>query len=184
MPTMWYELDINDRFVAVSEDWNASSDMLGAPSNAFENIRYLPVWDFVAGEETQRFLRAMFFWVRNKRRPIVLPYQLENMGDASHFRMRIEPLHQGGLLVSHDPDDVPGGAPQLLPYTTKDLTRCSQCLKINIDGVWYNAEPESELHECSDWRVCPDCKERALNLVRQPTGAPVARYARATLGKF
>lgn len=166
---MWYQLDVNDRFVAVSDDWDAISDAAEVPTNKFHSIRYRPVWDFVHGEDTQRFLRAMFFLARNKRRNITLPYQLDNMVGNSHFRMRIEPLPGGDLLVAHDPEERTASLPQLVSYAANDLMRCSQCLRISIDGIWYTAEPDQDLSKHSDWRVCPHCKEKALDLVREPT---------------
>ncbi len=183
---MWYELDVNDRLVAVSNDWDALSASANVPGNRFEAIRYLPIWEFVVGEETQRFLRAMFFLARNKRRDITLPYQLDGMGENSHFRMRIEPLQQGGLLVAHDPERRNASPPQLVSYAANDLTRCSQCLRIGVDGVWYTAEPmiDPASHSQSQWCVCCHCKENALKLVKDMHEPAVASYARAGFSKY
>lgn len=181
---MWYELDVNDRLVAVSEDWDGLSAAAGAPGAAFAKIRFQPIWNYVTGAETQRFLRAMFFLAKNKRRSISLPYRVEQQGLRQSCRMRIEPVHSGGLLISHEnlPCAQPA-PPQLLPYTTTNMMRCSQYLRINVDGVWYQAEPELEQHGHADWRVCPDCKGHALGLINEAAPPAVAHPAHARFGK-
>ncbi len=137
----WYEVDANDRLLAVSPDWDVFAQANDGPGALSRHVLGRPLLDFLTGDATRMFIRAVFEATRVTRQPRTLPYRCDAPDLTRQLEMTVTPLARNALRVEHrllasqarqrraalralHPHD--GGPPRWL--------RCSQCLRLAMPG--------------------------------------------------
>lgn len=137
----WYEVDAADRLQAVSSDWDVFARANDGPGALSRRVLGQPLLDFLTGDATRMFIRAVFEATRLTRRPRTLPYRCDAPDLTRQLEMTVTPLARGALRVEHrllasqprqrrlalqaqHPHEA--GPPRWL--------RCSQCLRLAMPG--------------------------------------------------
>jgi hypothetical protein len=136
----WYELDADDRLVAVGGEWDAFAQENGAPGAVRAQVTGRSFFAFVAGMETAHLLRRILQAVRAGTRTIEVPFRCDGPGVQRFMNFRGEPLRGGGVrvttrLLRELPLDAapPAGAPD----PDAMIAMCSWCNRIRVhEGAW------------------------------------------------
>lgn len=179
---MQYQVDAEDRIVALCQEWDAfaiaNQDMKQAtrqgaiPGTGPVASRVLgrPLFDFITGDATRLFMHAVLDGVRIMGRPRILPYRCDSALERRWYEMEAQPLADGGVRVLHRLlDSQPRQAPPLL---CGKRWRCSQCLASRPLGrkVW--VQEDVATGEVVGFDVCPACSSRLFGgegLAGEPT---------------
>ncbi|MEY2654886.1 MAG: hypothetical protein RLZZ524_1914 [Pseudomonadota bacterium] len=137
----WYEVDAENRLRAVSADWDVFARANDGDGALTRRVLGRPLTDFLTGDATRMFVRAVFEATRVTGRPRSLPYRCDAPDRTRQLEMTVTPLGGGALRVEHrllasEPRqrraplralhaDEPGPARWL---------RCSQCLRLAMPG--------------------------------------------------
>ncbi len=137
----WYELDADDRVVAVGGEWDRFALENGAPGASAAAVVGRSLWDFVAGLETAHLLRRIIYSARISGRPMEAPFRCDGPRQERHMHFRAEAMDSGALrittrLMREVPLDAP--APGGASAPRGELLRmCSWCNRIHVDdGPW------------------------------------------------
>lgn len=100
LPSNNYELDQDDRIRAVSASWLDFARHNGAADLERETVVGRPIWDFVAGTDTQGVYEAIFTRVRATGRTLRLPFRCDSPDRRRYMQLTVRPRPAGGLAIS------------------------------------------------------------------------------------
>lgn len=160
-----YSIDLSGRILAVGGMWDDFALANGGARSRAIHVVGRPLWEFVAGTETVRFLKSVFFWARHHRMTLEAAYRCDSPHEARRFRMRILPQANEVLQVEHRSvayDPIPHEMNSEHP--ARSFPRCSMCCRFRVDDGWTDLlkGPAARLHADS-FVVCPDCRGALLN---------------------
>jgi hypothetical protein len=161
-PVVFYEIDSEDRVVAVNADWDEQILAGGGGTRCTSaNVLGQPLMQFIVGDATRMFVRAALAAVRLGHEKRSLPYRCDTPAEHRRFEMVISPLPAGHVRIEH----------VLLSVTSRRFSlaalaqaghmaggwRCSQCLSVKRLGQAVWLEPESIQTSLLAADVCPRC---------------------------
>lgn len=174
-----YRLDAFDRIIAVDEGWHELALSHDAPGAFAPEVLGRSIWRFVAGQETECYLNAIFFWCRRTGRSVELPYRCDTPLERRWWTMRVSGAEDYGLEIRHEEKDR-------LPAPLSGLVRrsgnaarqlCSICCRGEMDGVWMEGVGYAGRRKPAEvYTVCPTCRRAAaegLGMAARPC-APAA----------
>ena len=168
-----YTISAADTIVAVSGHWDEF-----ALQNEGENIVASQVIgkkleQFIHGDETLMFVRAMIMSARVLQRPVLRPYRCDSPSLKRFMEMTVQPLAQGAVEVSHralrsEPITPPVRIVAAPVGAGMAFTkRCSVCNRVKAQNVWseFDAAVQAQRSLLQDamplrviYGVCPDCQ--------------------------
>lgn len=139
--TWWYELDREDRVVAVGGEWDPFALQNGAPHAVSAHVVGQPLWAFVNGIETMHLLQRLIAGVRASGAPVEVPFRCDGPNVERHMHFHAAPVNGDHVrITTHLLSEVPVGSP---PASSPGLdegamvTMCSWCNHIRmVDGTW------------------------------------------------
>jgi len=139
-----YRLDAADRIRWVSPDWDAFAVDNGGSACVGAQVVGRPIWEFVHGDVTRGWLRALFSLARNCGRDPEVPYRCDTPTEKRYMSMRITAEAGGGLAVEHlllrrEPRPRPVQF-AVVPGAVPTLVRCSSCGRLRVDGRWVECD--------------------------------------------
>lgn len=165
---MWYRVDAQNVLREVSPDWDDYAVEARASGASEYTVLNRPLWGFVADIDTQAFLNALFFHVRQTDAAIALRYRCDGPNIRRWFQMRIEPTRGQGIFVSHELQKSEAGS-SVVKIPPLDVTcQCTQCLRYHanqqwIEGTLSDPGPDTLIAR----RVCPECRARAIAAISE-----------------
>ncbi|MCB1174596.1 MAG: hypothetical protein KDK39_13580 [Leptospiraceae bacterium] len=166
-PAIRYDLDDQDRIVALGGPWDSFALENDGPQVQSDLIRGRPIWSFVTGELTRMWLQTVFQLVRSQKQPITRPYRCDSPHLRRFMQMRIQSGPAGKLSIYHDILRIEQRSqPVYIHYELDEQeisfrARCSFCNRVKQGQHWMepdaaNAHPERTITVTSS--VCPDCQ--------------------------
>jgi hypothetical protein len=140
--TWWYELDQEDRVVAVGGEWDPFALQNGAPHAVSARVVGQPLWSFVNGIETMHLLQRLIAGVRASGAPVEVPFRCDAPTIERHMHFHAAPADGGRVrittrLLSEVPVDSPPAFSSAPPAEGAMVTMCSWCNHVRMaDGTW------------------------------------------------
>ncbi len=137
----WYELDAEDRLVAVCRQWDSFARE-NAPADAVAaTVLGRPLWNFVAGFPAEPLLRRLVRDARAAAGPVEAPFRCEASALERHMLLRADVLDGGRIRIT---TRLVGEAARVTPAADGDgpaggelIRMCSWCSRIRLDdGGW------------------------------------------------
>ena len=167
-----YTLDLDDRIIAVTGNWDGFALANGGPAILSATIIGRRLDEFVSGDVTRMFVRTMLMSARMLKRSIHRPYRCDSPQLRRFMEMTVMP-HGGGMLeVRHrqircEPLSCTVTIASVAAAPTSGfIKRCSICNHIRIRQVWSEVDEailDGRLAKDAAaalrviYGVCPDC---------------------------
>lgn len=135
-----YRLDVADIIRGVIGDWDAFAQANGGAGAEGSAVIGRPLWDMMQGSATQAFLDRIFYDCRRTQTALGLLYRCDSPLIERVYHMRVTPIADAELLVSHTliRSRSQLRAP-LRDLASPTYRQCSQCLACNFGGPWVAA---------------------------------------------
>ncbi len=140
-----YELDHEDRILAVNEPWSAFARENDA-EHLVRGVIGTTVWDWVAGPEVRHLYRLLFSRVREVQGSTTVPFRCDSPSVRRFMELEVCALPDDGLLCTamlkraEQRDPVPLLNPHV-PRSETLLRVCSWCKRVPTDdGDWLEIE--------------------------------------------
>lgn len=140
--TWWYELDAEDRVVAVGGEWDPFAVQNGAPLAVASNVIGQPLWAFVDGMETMHLLQRLIAGVRASGTVVEVPFRCDGPNVERHMHFHAAPAEGARVrittrLLSEVHLDGATALSAAAPAEGAMVTMCSWCNHIRmLDGTW------------------------------------------------
>lgn len=159
----FYEIDHNDRIVALNADWDTqAAEGDGGPRCTTAAIIGRPLMDFLAGDATRMFMRSALQAVRLLGQTRRLPYRCDSPSDRRRLEMVMSPLPGGGVRIEHVLVEQTPRLPGLQRLARAGHMAggwcCSQCLSVKLMGASEWQPPETLDTTLLAVDVCPPCQ--------------------------
>lgn len=93
-------LDADDRIVAVNDEWEAFARENRAPQLTRQAVLERPIWEFIAGGETQAIYELIIRRVRTGQATIWVPFRCDSPEQRRFMEMEVAPLPGGQVRLS------------------------------------------------------------------------------------
>lgn len=138
-----YQIDAQDRIVAVSETWAAFAVANDSP-HLSEGVLGRSLWDFVGDTPTRELYQVLLARVRGGR-PVRFPYRCDAPAMRRFMRMTMTLTNGGGVcfdsaILRAEPRTPQWSAPALPAGPAALLTACGWCNRIAVAGGWEEIE--------------------------------------------
>jgi hypothetical protein len=156
-----YWLSAGDEVTTTSADWDDFALQNGGSEATAHAVLGRPLWQFVQGLATRRFLSQLFLDCRLGRGPVTLPYRCDGLGEDRLFALCITPEGRGALRLEHRLLRRRRAFAGTLPkaVVTAEFRQCSICLSCHTGSHWM---APGRLIRTADTRVtyvvCPACQ--------------------------
>jgi len=167
-----YTLDRHDRIIAVSSEWDQFALNNDGKSACGDRVVGRRLMDAITGDAVRMFMTAILMRVRATGQVEAVPYRCDSPTTKRRFFMRLEPLADGAVRVSHHlkHEEL---TDQVIRVRTADFgqrapQRCSICCRIKEAGVW--VDPFEGGVDRDLWvihTICADCKQAPLQRYRE-----------------
>jgi hypothetical protein len=162
-----YWLDKEDKIVKVCSNWdhfalnNEGEDVLGY------KISSKPIWNYISGDISKMWLRALIDLCRLTEKTIERPYRCDSPELRRYLKMKIS-IEEGNLLrFDHIVERLEDREkPVYFEHATVAgvAFRCSICGQVHLKGKWYEPDDRSAL-QCQEqgkfivaYTVCDNCR--------------------------
>ena len=166
-----YSIDRDDAIISVSDSWLGFARENDAYDLTRESVLGRPIWDFVAGTETQKLYAALFARLRAGEGPFLLPFRCDSPDRFRFMRLALAASSGGaieltGILIREQERPFFSILDRAFPRTETRLPMCSLCKKIQAFGLrWLELEDavrELDLLSAAalpriDYVVCDGC---------------------------
>jgi hypothetical protein len=171
--TVTYRLDESDVVLECGGAWDEFATTNGGADVTAARIVGRPIWDFVAGSNTQQLWHELLDAAR-RQGGVVIPFRCDAPDRRRYLVMTIEPQADGTLLLASAVAREEARAPQrwLDPTVARAeemVLSCSWCRRFCIDDAWLEVEvavARSALLEgvapSISHGVCPSCAESLM----------------------
>lgn len=180
-----YEIDADDRIVALSDAWYRFARENGAGRELCEIAGGTSLWDLIRSEEVRDLYQRIFAGARAHGRPLRVPFRCDSPALRRYMELEISPRPGGGLVLAgqllhaepREPVELianDGAAEVYAP-----VVLCSWCKAARLpDGRWGVVEElvrARGLFETSripriSHSICPDCQRSVRSLSRVSGG--------------
>lgn len=158
---MIYWLSAGDEITGISGAWDRFAVDNGGLDAMADRVMGRPLWDFVQGVPTRRFLSEVFHACRQSGDDFVMPYRCDGNSVERLVSLRVIPEDCGVLRVEHRLLRVRQAFAGTLPkaVTAPSYRQCSICLCCHVAEHWMAPgrlirSPASEV----TYVVCPACR--------------------------
>ena len=182
-----YEIDWEDRIVALSDEWYRFARDNDAGRSLIELLPGVSLWELITGAEVRYLYESIFAGVRRRQRPVRLPFRCDSPNLRRYMELEISPAEGGGLRLSghllHEEsrEEIGVLAPRSAPETSSPrpetfVAMCSWCKAARLRGEWGAVEElvraeglfqEESLPRISH-SICPDCRDSVRGALRGP----------------
>ena len=142
--TISYRIDRSDTIVWVNETWNTFAQSNGW--NEADSVLGRPVWEFVAGRETQLIWRELLARARTGV-AIQVPFRCDAPAVRRYLQLAIKPAKSGEVFFASTTDRLIERNPLALlsaHYAEGEPIRCcSWCKRFDAEG-WVEVEEAVE----------------------------------------
>ena len=179
MTVTTYTIDREDRIVSVSEGWDLFAQENDGPAACAAHVVGEPLFDNIDGDPVRMFMSAVLMRVRASREAESVPYRCDSDNVRRLYRMRLEPLADGAIRVSHELEDEDEADFSVRIRTARNgaraVPRCSVCNRIKEGPVWRDPFHEARDREVRVFHtICPECREATAR--RRAETAPRAIF--------
>jgi len=187
-----YDVDADDRIVAVTSNWLSFARQNQAPDLTPEIVAGRSLFDFISDWQTRYCYRTLVDRVRSTQRASTIPFRCDSPTARRYMELTISPRDKGHLwfesrLLS---EEERAAIPLLDPMADHSkgwILSCSWCKRINALGDWVEVEVAirhldlfsgGPLPRISHG-VCDDCGKQLLREQKQgrPPGSTLGRAA-------
>jgi hypothetical protein len=172
-----YQIDSQERIVAVGDDWLDFARGNGAPELTAEAVVGACWSDFVADPETRSLYGKIFDRVRLNDAELIVPFRCDSPDRFRFMRLVISPGLGGtltclGLLEREQERPFYSILDKAFPRSDRSLPICSLCRKVEVaPKEWLEIEDavvrldllDSTRVPRLEERVCAECGHRALH---------------------
>jgi len=141
-----WTIDRKDVITSVGADWDAFADENDASSLCGASVVGRSLFDFIAGEQTQRIYQWLLTRVRALDAPILVPFRCDSPDMRRRMRLEIRPLRNRGIefrgvFLAADFRPYLQLLARNAPHSEPLLFSCSFCLRLRVsDREWIEAE--------------------------------------------
>jgi hypothetical protein len=167
-----YRIEGQDRIVELSSNWLSFAQENHAGDSCHpDKVLGRPIWDFIAGLETQHLYRRVFQRVRTASKPVTVKFRCDAPDLRRFCKLAIIPIAQGALeFYSKVGRTQKRDAVRLLqpdtPRSADSVRMCGICKKVALsDDHW--VEVEAAINSMNLFEqptlpqithvTCPDC---------------------------
>ena len=167
-----YHINDEDKIVYLSEEWGsfANENMAGILSAG--NVLNKSIYEFIADDNSRQLYALLFQRVRNQPVSVQFPFRCDSPEKRRYMVMEIYPVENGLLalkscIVREEIRQAVLLLDRNIERTAEYLKICGWCKKVDVNGVWMEAEPalkslgllgETRLPNLSHG-MCDDCYE-------------------------
>ncbi len=160
-----YAIDADDRVLRVGRGWSRFARANGAPELAARIVLGRSLWDFVAGDATQRLYARIFDRVRQSAEGVEVPFRCDSPEYARWMRLAISPEAEGGVALRSRlvREGYRVFAPILGKAPTapgRPLPMCSFCRRCWIESHWLAVEDALARLDLLDAEKMPEVQHR------------------------
>lgn len=167
-----YDLDADDRIVRVEGPWNDfaltnNSPEIRQDDYLSDRVVGRRLFDFVGGDQTRIFLSTLFNSTRVLQRVRDVDYRCDSFGQKRFMQMRIEPLRDRSLRLTHtlmrvESMNHPFAFVEDAVADHDSGSRCSICNRVQVSGAWIEPDDRATRGLPQPFRVthtvCPVCE--------------------------
>ena len=141
-----YQIDSGDRIRFVDSSWLDFARKNGAAELAEPLVLNRPLWQFIAGKETQHLYGLIFDAVRDKQKTATIPFRCDSPECRRYMELSIAPLPNDGLeiaasLIREEPRPYVRLLDPNIPRGGELVTICGWCKKVLVpDEDWVEVE--------------------------------------------
>ena len=144
-PTYSYVIDERDVLVSVDDAWLGFARENAAPELTRSFVTGRPIWDFIAGGETQDLYRRLFASVRGDELPRKVPFRCDSPNLYRFMELELVPAAASGIELRGVllREQVRVYCPLLdraLPKSSYSFPACSLCNRIFAFGSWLETD--------------------------------------------
>ncbi len=164
-----YTVDPGDRVVGIDGAWDEFAARNDAPGLTREGVTGRPLFDYVAGGETQEIVRILLLRVRSGR-GVSVAFRCDAPSRRRFLRLEMRSTPDGSVRCSSTLLSEEARPPQPLldptvPRTGEFVHVCSWCRRVEVNARWLEVEEavsalglfqEPALPAISHG-ICPDC---------------------------
>jgi hypothetical protein len=169
-----YTIDRRDRILSVSDSWDAFARENDGAAACAAHVVGAPLFDSIEGDPVRMFMSAILMRVRASGAAESVPYRCDSDTIRRLYRMRLEPLADGAVRITHELEDSEASPHRVRIRTaargTRAVPRCSICNRVKEAGLWrdpFHDRRDRDFHVIH--AVCPDCRQ-ASTTRRAKTG--------------
>ncbi|MRR52166.1 MAG: hypothetical protein EG825_14875 [Rhodocyclaceae bacterium] len=165
-----YLLDENDVIVDISQGWDDFARENAAPHLDASNVIGRNLIDFVSGDETKMYVRAILNSARLFRRPMVRTYRCDSPDQRRYMEMRLTIVDDNLIKWEHRMVRSESLQRRMRFRVAagfdagKLIVRCSVCNRLKSGSSWHEPDQapltptEGEEEYLVAYGVCPDCQ--------------------------
>ncbi len=174
MESTFYRLDSKDVIISAGGSWDSFAHENKASALSAGEVEGHCFWEYIAGDATVMWLKALFGYVRIRQQAVERNYRCDSPDVKRFMRMHVIPEENGNLFLEHDilsvePRSKSANFNKLHRQGVDNLIfRCSICNQVYSDGVWGEVESLDKTLNLQEltvaWTVCENCKDLLPNL--------------------
>lgn len=172
---MIYWLSAGDEITGIGEGWDSFAIENNGPGALADLVMDRPLWDFVQGVPTRRFLSDVFHACRHTGCDFVMPYRCDGNGLDRLVNLHVVPEGRGVLRVEHRLLRLRPALVAMLPKAVEAETyrQCSICMSCHVGDHWMAPgrlirRPGAEV----TYVVCPTCRAASQVVAVENLGGP------------
>lgn len=138
-------LDAQNRILRVNHDYDRFAEENDGEVIRSDAVLGQPLWQFVTGSTTRMWLESILMLARVREGSLERPYRCDSPHLRRFMRMRVTKEDGELLKIEHEtlytePREKPVYFQPELVLKPKILRRCSICGRVQVQGVWQEAE--------------------------------------------
>lgn len=167
----WYEIDAQDRLVAVCPEWDATLRQGGGGAGSLQGgVIGQPLLRFISGDASRMYMDAALQAARLTGHPRTLQYRCDTPTVRRRLEMVLQPRADGSVRIEHRLVEQHPRAHVLACFTEEGpslpssvptrgpVWRCSVCLRLQRAGLpWQEPETVGSARLAVCYTVCPRC---------------------------
>lgn len=172
---MIYWLSAGDEITGVGGNWNAFALENDGPGALDELVTGRPLWDFVQGLPTRRFLSDVFHACRHSDDAFSMPYRCDGNGLDRLINLHVVPEGRGVLRIEHHLLRVRPALGGILPrmFDADRYRQCSICMSCHVGLHWMAPgrlipRPGAQV----TYVICPTCRAAAQAMAAEERDGP------------
>ena len=164
---LYYDIDHQDKIIAVGGDWDAFAKENSGESALAYKVIGTKIWDQIVDFETRSYLNAFFFASRQKQVEIATTYRCDAPDQPRLYKMRVTPfsLNDLALRISHEPLEptmIDMDASKLTWEDSECVPKCSICCAFKVGDEWIDPFTRPDIRFFAHGHVvCTSCKRGA-----------------------
>lgn len=157
-------VDSSLRVLWVGGDWDDFALSNDGKACVANSVLSTPLTAHISDVRTADAVAEMVRAVLKQQRPLKVEYRCDSPAEIRRFRMTIQPMKDGRVLMVHDLRDAEIISVPLVPWRfdpMADALKCSMCCSVSVGSDWVDPVVLGQDHPRDvAFTLCPSCGGR------------------------